>query len=117
MSHKIKIKQVDLSGVTQDNSKTRVLVIDSSGNLSWSDAISGTGGGGTVGVLSNGTSVLPATSLFNFSSDFTVATSGTSGEVVINAFRFPSNLTVSLSGGKTFGKYVSQILSAENKNG
>jgi hypothetical protein len=107
MSHKIKIKQVDLSGVTQDNSKTRVLVIDSSGNLSWSDAISGTGGGGTVGVLSNGTSVLPETSLFNFSSDFTVATSGTSGEVVINAFRFPSNLTVSLSGGKTFGKYVS----------
>ena len=82
MSHKIKIKQVDLSGVTQDNSKTRVLVIDSSGNLSWSDAISGTGGG-TVGVLSNGTSVLPETSLFNFSSDFTVATSGTSGEVEI----------------------------------
>jgi hypothetical protein len=108
MSHKIKIKQVDLSGVTQDNSKTRVLVIDSSGNLSWSNAISGTGGGGgTVGVQNNGTSVLPDTSLFNFSSDFVVSTSGTSGQVLINAFRFPSNLTVSLSGGKTFGKYVS----------
>lgn len=108
MSHKIKIKQVDLSGVTQDNSKTRVLVIDSSGNLSWSNAISGTGGGGgTVGVLNNGTSVLPDAALFNFSSNFTVSTSGTSGEVVIEAFKFPSNLTVSLSSGKTFGKYVS----------
>ena len=43
MSHKIKIKQVDLSGVTQDNSKTRFLVIDSSGNLSWSDDVGGAG--------------------------------------------------------------------------
>lgn len=117
MSHKIKIKQVDLSGVTQDNAKTRVLVIDSLGNLSWSDAISGTGGGGgTVGVLNNSTSILPDTSLFNFSSDFTVSTSGTAGEVLINSFRFPTNLTVSLSAGKTFGKYVTgDIIPASGK--
>jgi hypothetical protein len=38
MPHKIKIKQVDLSGVTQDNTKTRFLVIDSSGNLSWNNS-------------------------------------------------------------------------------
>lgn len=38
MPHKIKIKQVDLSGVTQDNTKTRFLAIDSNGNLSWNDS-------------------------------------------------------------------------------
>lgn len=43
MSHKLKIKQVDLSGVTQDNAKTRFLVIDSNGNLSWSNDVSGGG--------------------------------------------------------------------------
>jgi hypothetical protein len=38
MSHKIKIKQVDLSGVTQDNAKTRFLVINANGDLSWNDS-------------------------------------------------------------------------------
>jgi hypothetical protein len=38
MSHKLKIKQVDLSGVQQDNSKTKFLVIDANGNLSWNDS-------------------------------------------------------------------------------
>lgn len=38
MSHKLKIKQVDLSGVQQDNTKTRFLVIDSNGNLYWNDS-------------------------------------------------------------------------------
>jgi hypothetical protein len=38
MSHKIKIKQVDLSGVTQDNTKTRFLVINANGDLSWNDS-------------------------------------------------------------------------------
>ena len=38
MSHKLKIKQVDLSGVQQDNSQTRFLVIDGNGNLSWNNS-------------------------------------------------------------------------------
>ena len=38
MSHKLKVKQVDFSGVQQDNSKDRFLVIDSNGNLSWNDS-------------------------------------------------------------------------------
>ena len=38
MSHKLKIKQVDLTGVQQDNAKTRFLVIDANGNLSWNDS-------------------------------------------------------------------------------
>lgn len=38
MSHKLKIKQVDLSGVQQDNAKTRFLVIDANGNLSWNNS-------------------------------------------------------------------------------
>lgn len=38
MSHKLKIKQVDLSGVQQDNTKSRFLVIDSNGNISWNDS-------------------------------------------------------------------------------
>lgn len=38
MSHKLKIKQVDLSGVQQDNSKNRFLVIDSNGNIAWNNS-------------------------------------------------------------------------------
>jgi len=49
MSHKIKIKQVDLSGVTQDNTKTRFLAIDSNGNLSWNDSPQ-TGSAGIAGL-------------------------------------------------------------------
>ena len=49
MSHKIKIKQVDLSGVTQDNTKTRFLAIDSNGNLSWNDSPQ-TGSSGSAGI-------------------------------------------------------------------
>lgn len=49
MSHKIKIKQVDLSGVTQDNTKTRFLVIDPSGNISWNDSPQ-TGSSGSAGI-------------------------------------------------------------------
>lgn len=43
MSHKLKIKQVDLSGVQQDNAKNRFLVIDANGNLSWNDSPVSTG--------------------------------------------------------------------------
>lgn len=42
MSHKLQIKQVDLSKVTKDNSKTRFLVIDSDGTVYWSDNVGGT---------------------------------------------------------------------------
>lgn len=44
MSHKLKIKQVDLSGVQQDNTKTRFLVIDANGNLSWNNSPASPGG-------------------------------------------------------------------------
>ena len=49
MPHKIKIKQVDLSGVTQDNTKTRFLAIDANGNLSWNDSPQ-TGSSGSAGI-------------------------------------------------------------------
>ena len=49
MSHKLKIKQVDLSGVTQDNTKTKFLAIDNAGNLYWNDSPN-TGSSGIGGI-------------------------------------------------------------------
>jgi hypothetical protein len=57
MSNKLKIKQVDLSGVTQDNSKTRFLAIDSTGNVYWNDSLTGGGGGGSIDFYDEGTLV------------------------------------------------------------
>jgi hypothetical protein len=44
MSHKLQVKQVDLSNVPQDNTKVKFLVIDSAGNVYWNDDVDGTGG-------------------------------------------------------------------------
>lgn len=82
MSHKLKIKQVDLSGVTQDNSKTRFLVIDSSGNLSWNDSPSG-GGGGSLDILEQGVLTVAAATSIDFNSGFSVTDNA--GTAVINA--------------------------------
>ena len=105
MSHKLKIKQVDLSGVTQDNSKTRFLVIDSSGNLSWNNSPGG-GGGGSLDILEQGVLIVAAATSLNFRSDDFTITSPNSGEAYVEAYRFSSDLTVSLSAGKTFGRYA-----------
>lgn len=105
MSHKIKIKQVDLSSVTQDNSKTRFLVIDSNGNLSWNDSPSG-GSTPTLDVQSEGSSIVNPAAVLNFNGDDFAVTNPNSGEAYVSSFRFSSDLTVSLSGGKTFGRYA-----------
>lgn len=81
MNHKLKIKQVDLSGVTQDNNKTRFLVIDSNGNLSWNDSPSG--GGGSLDILEQGVLAVAAATSIDFNSGFSVTDNA--GVAVINA--------------------------------
>lgn len=114
MSNKVKIKQVDLSGVQQDNGKTRFLVIDSNGDLSWNDSPGSTGG--SINVSEDGTSIVNPATILNFLSSGFSITTGATGEAVIAPYTFPSDLVVSLSGSKSFGKYVSgQTIPASGK--
>ena len=56
MSNKIKIKQIDLAEVSQDNTKTRFLAINDTGTVVyWNDSPQA-GTGGTGGSGSSGTS-------------------------------------------------------------
>jgi hypothetical protein len=102
MTHKVKIKQVDLSGVNQDNTKTRFLVIDSGGNLSWRSSLAG---GTAIDVKSQGTTVVSSVNSLDFAAGFTIS-SGGSGVAIIEPFKFTSDLPVSLSNNKSFGKFV-----------
>ena len=76
MSNKLKIKQVDLSNLSQDNSLNKFLVVDANGNAYYSDSLA-TGSTGTAG--SDGTSGTSGQdgSTGTSGSD---GTSGTSGE-------------------------------------
>jgi hypothetical protein len=90
MSNKIKIKQIDLAGVSQDNTKTRFLAINDTGTVVyWNDSpqagTSGTGGSGSSGTSgTSGISGSSGTSGISGSSgtsgiDGSSGTSGTSG--------------------------------------
>mgnify|MGYP003339861735 FL=1 len=107
MSHKLKIKQVDLNGVTQDNSKTRFLVIDANGNLSYNDNPLGSAGtsGSAIDIQASGVSIVNPAAVLNFDTADFVITNPNTGEAYVQGYRFPSDLTVSLSAGKTFGRY------------
>lgn len=78
MSHKLKIKQVDLSAVTNDNSLTKYLVLGSSGDIYYNDSplagSTGTSGGsitsGSSGYVprytgTSGTSALIESSIYD----------------------------------------------------